>query len=211
MFYIVKNRGFTLPEVMISIAIFLIISSIIIANYRFSENSNTFRMSAYEVEDSIDMTYNIALTGKRINDIIPDSGYGINFNKETDYYTIFGNMTAKTGEEDCEKVFNSAPGITCSNSQIDQVSFSSGLPNGISIDSFACNGVNVANNNLNIIFYPPRASMRIFVYKDASSEYTDFTECTNSTIYLKSTKNSGTWEINISTSTGRYLSSFSDT
>ena len=88
--FLQKSKAFTLIEVLISIAIFMIIFTLSIVNYRQGSNANIFRLQSFDIEDAIRSIQNMALTGQKINNQIPDN-YGLNFTLDSGDYIIFGD------------------------------------------------------------------------------------------------------------------------
>ena len=184
MSFVNKNkRGFTLIEVLISIAIFIIILTLVVVNHRHGENASTFRLQAFNIEDLIYSVRNMALTGQKIQDTIPSNGYGLNINIEDDSYTVFGDK--KHEIEENEGILDD-----------DDLIYSIGnLPDKISFSDIICDDVNLFEDleeYFNIVFIPPKPLITI--------NNTDYSSCN---INLISDNVDGTWIVNIDRETGR--------
>ena len=179
-----KKKAFTLIEILVSISIFIIILSITIVNYRQGENSNLFRMDAFNVEDLIRTTQNISLTGKEIeNNYIPDA-YGIFFS-DSDQIIIFGDSNSNnTFDEGIDVVF--------SESVLSEDVFFNGY--------FAFCESMISSPNLNISFIPPQPTMLI----------NDIPTCTSSVVLLNSNSASGEWAVYFDAIVGRVWTEFTE-
>lgn len=204
MFSLKSKKAFTIVEVLVSIFIFIIITSFVIANYKKGENSNAFRLSAFDVEDAIKATQNMAFTGKKINNMIPSNAYGINFYSVNNSYTFFGDRN-----DGCIDLFNrNDTSFICNNGDVpDIISEVNFLPKDIYIYSLC--GYPSGNNidNLNIFFYAPKANMKIITHTYSLGNAQEPENCG---IVLKSKKAPGTWSIRFSTTTNQIYSEFNN-
>ncbi len=196
----IAKKAFTVLEVLISITIFLVITGLILANYKKSENNNTFRLQSFDIEDSIRLVQNMSLTGQKINGEIPGNAYGISFDMASGTYKIFGDR----GDDNCKGFFNdyrcSAP------NEIDLRGQEYAINKNLYFSSFC--GKTGDNKRLDIFFSSPRGNINTIVYdKGDESSRLNFGECR---ILLKSNRADGSWSIVISTSTNRIYSIFSN-
>lgn len=135
-----KGAGFTIIELLVVIAIVGIISSIMVVNFRKSEESNKLQRAAQQVVQGIRKAQNMALSSIEVPGKCPPEiickYYGVYFNTQSmpNSYHIFASAN---------KVYN-PPGET-----VEIVN----LEAGIVIDSVAPS----EGNKLNIIFSPPHA------------------------------------------------------
>ncbi len=84
-----KNNGFTIPELLVSMAIFLIILGITMANLKQGNDTNTLRLKALEVANDIRRVQNNALVALPLaNGTIPGN-WGIHFVSSSKQYIIF--------------------------------------------------------------------------------------------------------------------------
>jgi len=181
-----QRKGFTLIEVLISISIFIIIFTLTIVNYRQGENANIFRLQSFDVEDSIRSVQNMALTGQKINNFIPDA-YGVYFSKVDNKIIIYGDMNDNN-------IFD--------NKTIDEIYSSEDLQEDIFFKNHTlfCDGSSGSSAELNLIFIPPELEMII----------NNNSTCTSSLISLESDDISGNWNIYFDAETGRTWTNFTD-
>ena len=175
MIYKTKKNAFTLIEVLVSIAIFIIILGIVIVNYKYSERVTELRLVAYDIEDSIKFTQNMSFTGQKINDQIPSS-YGIYVDKSNNSYIIYGDRQVTADPNSGVLGFDSG----------DSKYSTTQLPTNIKILDLKCSS---ASNllSLDISFMPPRGSMRI-------NNLNTYPICY---IEIKNLKINGYWRINM--------------
>lgn len=184
-----NKKAFSVLEVLIAITIFLIITGMILANYKKSENNNIFRLQSFDIEDSIRLVQNMSITGQKINGQIPGNAYGISFDKQNGTYKIFGDKN-----DDYRGYFNAG----------DLLGQEYVINSKLYFDFFC--GQNV--NRLDILFYAPKGTIKIFTYTDNNGNgQSEYNECD---ISLKSLRADGTWNINVSTSTNRVSSIYTN-
>ncbi|MDD3284677.1 MAG: type II secretion system protein [Patescibacteria group bacterium] len=187
-----KKIAFTLIELLISMAIFIILFSVTIANFRSSKRADNFKLQAFDIEDSIRATQNMSLTGKQIGGTLPGNGYGINFNILNNLYTIYGDRSdnTSTGILDVDDSINSTS-IINKDIYIDDIFC-------YSIENEDYVSLSDLNESLDILFYPPRASIIV-------NSSLDYTEC-----YIKLVDDdiSGFWKITIDIATSRIWSDY---
>ena len=88
------KSGFTIIELLVSIAVFLILTSIIVVNYLGNNDLRYLRSDAQMLVDDIQNIQNMALTGESVDDILPDY-YNIYFKTCTTNctYNVFASTT----------------------------------------------------------------------------------------------------------------------
>jgi prepilin-type N-terminal cleavage/methylation domain-containing protein len=178
-----RNEGFTLIEVLISMAIFIIILSLTMVNHRQGEHTNTFRLQALNIEDSIRSVQNMALTGKKIDGSTPNA-YGIFFSETGNNVIIYG--------DDGDNIFDNS-----NDSIYSEMSLDGGV--GFNRYSLFCDGF-VAGNSLNIIFIPPQPTMII------NNNLT----CSSSIIFMESNNVGGEWGVHFDAVSGRTWTEFGE-
>jgi len=183
----IKNNynkpAFTLIEVIISMAIFIIILSLTMVNHRQGEHLNTFRLQALNIEDSIRSVQNMALTGKKIDDSIP-SAYGIFFSETENNVVIYG--------DNGDNFFNNAD---------DSIYSEISLEEGVKLNRYtlSCDEF-VSDTSLDIIFIPPQPTMII----------NDNLSCSGAIIFMESNKVGGKWGVYFDAVSGRTWTEFSE-
>ncbi|MEK7068054.1 MAG: type II secretion system protein [Patescibacteria group bacterium] len=127
------KKGFTLIELIVSIAIIGFVSTIGIVNYRSANKSSVLQIEAYKAATDIRRAQNMALGAIEFNFNpplrVPDA-WGVNFDSASaDRYVIFT-------DQDNNKIYNSGDGIFATIN----------LKNNITLD---------IAGNVNVAFAPP--------------------------------------------------------
>ena len=97
MFYLQQRkskRGFTLVELLVSMAIFIVLVSVTLVNMRAGETSKTLRYAAQEFTSQLERMRNFSQTGATSGGMVPRGGYGISFAYGSDAtvsYTAFAD------------------------------------------------------------------------------------------------------------------------
>ena len=86
--------AFTLIEMVVSLGIIMVISVIFIANYRTSNKRTDLIMTAQSLVADIHAAQNSSLGLVKYGTIVPAGGWGVNFNKNDNTYTIFADLEA---------------------------------------------------------------------------------------------------------------------
>ena len=156
-----EKPAFTLIEMIVSLGIIMVISVIFIANYNSSNKRTDLIMTAQSLVADIHAAQNNALGLVRYGDEVPASGWGVNFNKLNNTYTIF----ADTSEQNSSGylLYDSSKGDTSFGAR--QVVISGGLEIE-EIKIFSTNSAVRDANNLNITFLPPDPKTSIFSEDD---------------------------------------------
>lgn len=66
-----KRPGFTLIEILISISIFSLLSSFVVANYQANEKAKRLKNQAQLIVSGLERAQNMALTGEAVAGIVP--------------------------------------------------------------------------------------------------------------------------------------------
>lgn len=176
-----EKYGFSLIEILVSMTIFMVILTLVMFNYRRGEDSNTFTLQAFDIEDSIRSVQNMALTGKEIDNYMPNA-YGIFFGGINGDIIIYG--------DDGDNIFNEANDSVYSKSFLhDNISFGE--------HTLFCEGVKYSID-LNIVFIPPKPTM--IINNDST--------CSSSVIFLSSSSVDGVWSTYFDTVSGRAWTEF---
>jgi len=92
MFYKNKQQGFTLVELIVSVSIIALVSSIFLANFHKYGSKGNVDMSAQKIASDIRMIQSYAFGLKEFNGSRPEGGWGIYFNKaNNDEYIVFAD------------------------------------------------------------------------------------------------------------------------
>lgn len=86
-----KNKGFTLIELLTSISIIVLLSTLLLANYRAGEKQFALKRSAYKLAQDLRSIEQMTMTGKEFEGVFPKGGYGIHFKEGLNSYTVFAD------------------------------------------------------------------------------------------------------------------------
>ena len=94
-----KQKGFTLIELIVVMTITIILSSLVLANYRDGQKRYALAQSAQQLVSDLRRIQNMAMNGVGITFASNRKGYGIHIHilegeDETDYYLIYSNNNA---------------------------------------------------------------------------------------------------------------------
>lgn len=102
-----KGAGFSLPEVIVSLFIIVMITAIFLANYKGAEKRSDLTLSAQNLVSDIHLAQSYALGLAEYAGDVPTGGWGLHFDtsaSSSDHYLIFadinGNQRYDVGEED---------------------------------------------------------------------------------------------------------------
>ena len=132
-----KKNGFTLAEILTVVFVFLIITTLVLANFRKGEQTSQFLLATEQLASDIRKMQTQALTGIIEEEIVASGGFGLYFDTaEADYYLLFrddGDQDYDGEDTILETVF---------------------LPNGITLGS-------LTEDPLAVIFQPPKPTVYI--------------------------------------------------
>lgn len=87
------KRGFTIIELLVAMSIFVIITAMVVANFRAGSRSDELRIAAETLVSNLRKAQNMALAGQLKDGISPLGGYGVYFKlAESDRYIIFADL-----------------------------------------------------------------------------------------------------------------------
>lgn len=87
------KRGFTIIELLVSLGIFVIITTMVVANFRAGSRSDELKIAASALSSDLRRAQNMALAGQEVNGVTPMGGYGVYFNLgEPGHYIIFADV-----------------------------------------------------------------------------------------------------------------------
>ncbi|MDD4290256.1 MAG: prepilin-type N-terminal cleavage/methylation domain-containing protein [Patescibacteria group bacterium] len=199
------KKAFTIMEVLVAIFIFVVILGIVVVDYGKAQKINEFRLIALDLEDSIRFTQTLSITGQKVNEEIPDNGYGIVFRKQNDDFIIYGDniiyiedqafLGFMEGDDDTDLIYS-------------QTDFGSHV--GFANPAFICNVRDESEVGyyeqefelLDVNFSMPKGLLS-FVVNGEKNE--DILSCT---IFLSSARAKGKWLINIISGSGKIWSKF---
>ncbi len=141
-----SNLGYTLMELLVSISIIGLISTVIIADYGKGRDSNDLHIATQKIASDLRRTVNYGLGLKDFNGSIVKPGWGVYFDTSNDYYVIFADNTPLP---DGNKKYN-APGELFENIK---------LPVGLELSAISIDAV--VQTKLYIVFEPPDPTIHI--------------------------------------------------
>jgi len=104
MFSCFNDKGFTLIELIVSIAIIGFVTTIGVVNYRSANKSSVLQLEAYKAATDIRRAQNMALGAIEFNGAVP-AAWGAHFNiASPDQYLIFADIND-------DKVYNASDGV----------------------------------------------------------------------------------------------------
>jgi type II secretory pathway pseudopilin PulG len=165
---------------MVSIAIFAVLTAILVFNFDRQRQSDNVRRAAEQLVADLRLVQNNAMTGKTIGDTgetpaVPAGGYGlhiylsqsnIEFPQYADSYQVFADRERWTGTFPCEALPNERYDrgfepllnscLTDGSNDDVPVSGVARLPDGVIINSVTIDNVAVPISILDIAFQPPK-------------------------------------------------------
>ena len=88
------KKAFTLIEMVISISIIAMVTALFIANYRSANKRTDIIMTAQNLVADMHLAQNNTLGLVKYNDAVPAGGWGLAFNVNQNYYTLFADLDA---------------------------------------------------------------------------------------------------------------------
>ncbi|MDO8436189.1 MAG: prepilin-type N-terminal cleavage/methylation domain-containing protein [bacterium] len=104
-----KWKGFTLIELLVVISIVVILTVIIVPNFRNAEKQLALNRSAHKMVQDIRRAQEMAMSAKTFNGSVPSGGYGIHFRLSwKTYYKIYAdsnnNQAYDAGDGEVETI-----------------------------------------------------------------------------------------------------------
>lgn len=112
------KKGFTIIELLVAISIFIIVTSLVVANFRRGARSDELKIAVAGLASTLQRAQTMALAGEAISGIVPLGGYGIYITLgEPNQYIIFAdnnndkNYNANENEELAGGIFFLPSGV----------------------------------------------------------------------------------------------------
>lgn len=143
-YQIPNTKGFTMIELLVSLAIIALLLGSFIVNYRGGSRNSELALTSQKVVSDLRSVQNSTLGSSRYNGLVPKGGWGIHFSKvsgSNTYYTIFADID---GDKSYDNPAESNP--VYGGRQID-------LPPDTVINELLFN--TTPKNSLDILFLPP--------------------------------------------------------
>jgi prepilin-type N-terminal cleavage/methylation domain-containing protein len=140
-----SKAGFTLAELLVVTAVILILTALILPNYRAGGSQFALERSAHKLAQDLRTAEEMAMSAKKFQDQIPSGGYGIYFNKgEPLYYVLFADLNGNYQYDEGELVKNFL------------------LEKEVQIKTLSTN-IRFDISSLSIVFCPPDPTVEIYV------------------------------------------------
>ncbi len=88
----IDKPAFTLIEMVVSISMIAMVTALFIANYRSANKRTDLIMTAQNLVADIHLAQNDTLGLVKYNNAVPAGGWGIAFDVNKDYYTLFADL-----------------------------------------------------------------------------------------------------------------------
>ena len=162
-----KRSGFTLIELIVSMAIITMITAIFLVNYRSTTRRADLRLTAQRVVSDIRLTQNYALGlmsyGANENKVAPAGGWGVVFDSGSGEYSTFADITPNHVYDIGER-------------ETDYGALVHNLPTNFIFESLKIkqtNGTIISVPKVNIIFLPP--DPKVFINASESNQEVELT------------------------------------
>ncbi len=166
------RRGVTIIELLISIAIFAILTAVLTWNFSRQRQAENVRRAANQLVADLRLVQTKAMTGTTIGEsdetpAVPVGGYGLHVNFDISHtsYQLFADRERWTGtvcesfrNERYDRGFNPIPNGCLADGTNDDLLAgpTTELPEGVVIDSIAIDNIAVPISALDIAFQPPK-------------------------------------------------------
>ena len=98
------QKAFTLIELLVVTGIIILLSALVLPNYRTGESQLALQRSANKLAQDIRRAQEMAMSAKEFEGVVPPGGYGINFQTNLTSYILFADLNNN-------KVFDSGEAI----------------------------------------------------------------------------------------------------
>jgi len=88
-----KGRGFTVMELLVSISIFIVITLLVISNFKLGDRRSRLRLYAQEMTSVLRDAQNLALTAAPLPSGYIPAAYGVHFEPDKNSYLIFADLS----------------------------------------------------------------------------------------------------------------------
>ena len=167
--------GFTLIEMLTSVALIVIITATFVANYRSNNKRTDLIMTAQKVVGDIHMAQNNTLGLIKYGLEVPAGGWGINFDSNNPgQYILFADLNRPASNEPGQ-IWEAEDGFMSydeGEGDVNQGAVITYLPQGIVIDSIIIGSGPATSTLANVTFLPPDPKTYIFNGTATSTELT---------------------------------------
>jgi len=141
-----KSKGFTLIEILVSLSIVIVLTTLVIANFEWGGYNFALQRSLHVASQQIRNAQEMAFSSKEIGEAVPPGGYGVNFNIQNSItkYILFADNNG-------DKFYNGEP--------TDKIIEEFSLEDDVSISGLFISSL--ATEFLDIVFVPPDPAIYI--------------------------------------------------
>lgn len=142
------EKGFTLLEISVVSVIIVILSTVFLVNYKKGQTQFALERSAHQIAQALRISQDAALAGERINNVFPEGGYGVYFNKISapNSYISFADC-GETPDKNYTELSVACGGLSS------EMLKTNGLEEGIKISGIYINSSPA--DSLAVTFFPP--------------------------------------------------------
>lgn len=164
-----NKKGISYVEILTVISIMMILTVIAVANIRGVGTKGTLYVSVQKIISDIRVAQSYALSAKEFEGVdpprSPEGGWGIYFNKDENYFSIFADLELNEGEGYGDYVCHSKCG-DLSEERYQKIN----MPEGVRIERIykirSYDGFEVPGDEINIVFEPPEPIIHQCEIKD---------------------------------------------
>ncbi len=149
-----SRSAFTIIEMVVSLSMISIVAALFIANYRTANKRTDLIMNAQNLVADLHLAQNNTLGLVKYNGEVPAGGWGISFDVNQNYYTLFADLDAPgtSGYLEMDEATEALPAYGARKTY---------LPAGIFNTRLMTNG-SLDNAQANITFLPPDPRTNIY-------------------------------------------------
>ncbi len=154
------TNGYSIPELIVSLFIFAMLATLVIANFRRGGERDLLRASAQELSGNIRRMQNLATVGQALTSgKVPPGGYGVSFlwqaNQNT--YTLFADVATGIPGSCVDSIPNNATSLYDVGCDVKVDAGDTVFRPNVVMTSVEKNGVPVTTpSQMNIAFKPPK-------------------------------------------------------
>ena len=148
------QKGFSLIELIVSMGIIVMITTMFMANHRTANQRTDLVMTAQKMVADVHLAQNNSLGLVKYNDSVPGGGWGLSFDKSRGSYVMFADLN-EPGKSGYMSYDTSSEGNISYGARVNNIS------SGIAISSIKI-GTNTLVNSVNVTFLPPDPKTNIY-------------------------------------------------
>jgi len=145
----ISNKGFTLAEVLIVIAIMLFLFPMVLTNYNTGDKQFSLYRSAHDLAQDLRSAQEMAMTGVQFDESFPAGGYGLFFEVNKNSYILFADCDGDNKYDASGIATSCAEASSESGGSYPEKIQDLSLESGVIISSIT------PSSPLTIVFFPP--------------------------------------------------------